>query len=313
MPCAFIIAAGLAIQIFVTAAGPPSDPALANKIKTLLHTVLTTADEKKAEVVRDDVRQIFRSRGLPTIAEVGNEPAYDFVLLASLGQPLDFQSEALPAIRKAAKLKTVPSDAAVFYQARYRLEKAKEQARKSAPTNPDLRDEIERLYKIDQAVRQQAGFNAKEMRETDKHNAAPLQAILRKYGVPTYAMVGVQAAKDFVIMAQHQTAKFRQEILPKLRANVDAGQADPDSYALVYDRAQRDDGKKQLYGTQLECKAGETMHEAPIEDKAHVDQRRAELGLMRVKLYARLTAEAMPQFCAPAAPRKRLLRSSIGW
>jgi len=299
-----MITAGLALQTFVTGASPPSDPALAHKIRTLLHIVLTTDDEKKAAVARNDIRQIFRKGGLPTIAEVGNWPAYDFILLASLGQPIDFQSHVLPAITEAARLNAVPPDAAVFYQARYRLEKVKEKAKRTPPSNPGLRDEIEHLYKVDQAVRQQTGFDAKKMMETDKRNAAPLEAIFRRYGVPTYAGVGVQAAKDFVIMAQHQTARFRQEILPKLRVNVDAGQADPDSYALVYDRSQRDEGKKQLYGPQLECKAGETMHEAPIEDDAHVDQRRAELGLMRMELYARLTAEMMPQFCPPAPPKK---------
>ncbi|HSU59333.1 MAG TPA: DUF6624 domain-containing protein [Bryobacteraceae bacterium] len=308
MPRIFMITAGLALQTFVTGASPPSDHALAHKIRTLLHIVLTTEDEKKAAVARNDVRQIFRKGGLPAIAEVGNGPAYDFVLLASLGQPIDFQSHVLPAITEAARLNAVPPDAAVFYQARYRLEKVKKSASERAASNPGLREEIERLYRVDQAVRQQSGFNAKKMMATDKQNAAPLQSIFRKYGVPTYDMVGVQAAKDFVIMAQHQPPKFRQEILPELRANVDAGQANPDSYALVYDRSQRDQGKKQLYGTQLECNAGETLHEAPIKDKAHVDQRRAELGLMRVDLYARLTAEMMPQFCPSLTPKKKAPR-----
>ena len=60
-------------------------------------------------------------------------------------------------------------------------------------------------------------------------------------------MVGVQAAKDFVIMVQHQPPEFRLAVLPKLKANVDAGQADPGTFAMVYDRTQRDQGKDQLY------------------------------------------------------------------
>ncbi|HTS10806.1 MAG TPA: DUF6624 domain-containing protein [Candidatus Limnocylindrales bacterium] len=99
-------------------------------------------------------------------------------------------------------------------------------------------------------------------------------------------------------MIQHQPARFRAEVLPKLKANVEAGQADPESYALVYDRSQRDAGKPQFYGEQLECNSGEKMHEAPIDDAAHVNQRRAELGLIRVELYAQIAAEMMPQFCS---------------
>jgi hypothetical protein len=68
-------------------------------------------------------------------------------------------------------------------------------------------------------------------------------------------------------LIQHQPANFRQQVLPKLKANVAAGQADPESYALVYDRSQSEQGKKQLYGQNLMCKAGEKLHEAPMEDE----------------------------------------------
>jgi len=51
----------------------------------------------------------------------------------------------------------------------------------------------------------------------------------------------------------------------------------------------------------------ETLHEAPIKDKTHVDQRRPELGLMRVDLYARLTAKMMPQFCPSLTPKRKRL------
>ncbi len=303
MECRLLAIFSLVLQTSA-AAGPPSEPALAKKIEGLQQIVLSPGTGNRGDAARAEIRQIFKARGLPTVAEVGDNAAYDFVLLASLGQPLEFQRQVLPAIRNAGKHKTVPPDAIVFYQARYRLEQEKNRAKRSAPSHPDLRDEIKRLYKVDQAVRQRAGFDAKKMTRVDRENATPLQAIFKKYGVPTYEMVGVEAAKDFVIMVQHQAPKFRQQVLPKLKANVEAGQADPDSYALVYDRSQRDQGKKQLYGTQLECKSGEAMHEAPIEDEADVDQRRAELGLMRMALYARLTAEMMPQFCAQAVPNQ---------
>jgi hypothetical protein len=46
------------------------------------------------------------------------------------------------------------------------------------------------------------------------------------------------------------------------------------------------------------------MHEAPVEDEAGLNQRRAELGLIRAELYERILAEIMPQFCPPAAPAK---------
>ena len=280
-------------------ARPPTDPALAADIKQLTHKVLTADEDDAADAAK--VKAILAQHGLPTIREVGDEAAYDFILLlTSDGVLQELQAEALPKIKAAVAQHELPPDAGVFYEARVRSEKAKAAALKRAPENPALRDQIERLVKVDQEVRQQKGFDVAKMNATDAGNATPLQDILNKYGVPSYAMVGPQATGDFVLMIQHQPPQFREQVLPKLKALVSAGQADPGSYALVYDLSQRDAGKKQLYGERLECKAGETMHEAPIEDEPHVNQRRAELGLMRVELYASLVAEMMPQFCPPA-------------
>src|SRR5262249_13063665 len=75
-----------------------------------------------------------------------------------------------------------------------------------------------------------------------------LMAMFDKYGVPTYAMVGTEAASQFVTMIQHQSSAFRRKVLPKLKANVDAGQGDQGAFAMVYDRSRRDAGKKQRYG-----------------------------------------------------------------
>lgn len=282
------------------AGSPRTDEALRIRIKELLQNTFTK-DDKTSAAALAEVRQMFEKHGLPTIAEVGDELSYDFVVLASFEQPLEFEQQVLPKVREAVAQHDLAQDAATFYATRFRLEKAKELASKQPPQNPDLRDQIERLSNIDQAVRQKEGFDVKKMMETDRQNSAPVRAILDKFGVPTFTLVGPKAAGDFVTMIQHQPAQFRQEVLPKLKANVDAGQADPSYYVLVYDRSQRDLGKKQLYGSQLECKAGEALHEAPIEDPAHVNERRAELGIMRIELYERLTEEMNPQFCAAAA------------
>ena len=286
-------------------ANKAADPALSVKIESLFRTVLTADDETKETRAVSQAKEIYTGHGLPKISEVGDLPAYEFVvLLANAKQPMEFRAQVVSRVKEAASRGDIPSDAATFYEARLRLDKTMEVAKTHPPTNPGLRDEIERMYKIDQAARQQKGFDPQEMSKTDRKNAVPLQAILDKYGVPTFLMVGPQAAGQFVDMIQHQPPSFRREVLPRLEANVDAGQADPQSYALVYDRSQSDLGKKQLYGENFECKAGEKLHETPIEDEPHVNQRRAQLGLIRLELYARIIEETMPQFCPPAETKK---------
>jgi hypothetical protein len=66
---------------------------------------------------------------------------------------------------------------------------------------------------------------------------------------------------------------------------------------MVYDRAQRDQGRNQLYGQQLECGPGKTLDVAPIDDAPNVNVRRAELGLMRLELYERLVRRRSPDLC----------------
>jgi hypothetical protein len=103
-------------------------------------------------------------------------------------------------------------------------------------------------------------------------------------------------------MIQHQSPDFRMKVLPKLKANVKAGQADPGSYATVFDRSQTDAGKKQMYGENLTCDSEHpTLHTGPIEDERNVNQRRAAIGLMRLELYVQLVVAMTPNVC-PTAP-----------
>jgi hypothetical protein len=295
----------------VTSQGSPgpaknvSGTPLAAKIEILFHTIITTDDDAQEAATRDEVIGIYKEHGLLIIAEVGDEASYEFVvLLASDKVPQEMRAQILAEVKVAVAQGELSADAGLYYEARLRIENAKRAAEAHAPTNPDLRDQIERMSKVDQAVRQQEGFDVKKMAETDRENASPLQAILDRYGAPTFAMVGTQAAADFVVMIQHQSPQFSEQALPKLKAAVDAGQADPGSFAMAYDRSQSNLGKKQFYGEKLVCKAGEKLHEEPIEDEAHVNQRRAELGLVRVEIYARIAAEMMPQFCPAAGGEK---------
>ena len=91
-----------------------------------------------------------------------------------------------------------------------------------------------------------------------------------------------------------QAPEFRAATLPKLKANVAAGEADPGVYALVYDRTQRDQGKNQLFGQQLECTKANVIDVAPLDDAATVNVRRAELGLIRLELYTRVIRQNSP-------------------
>ena len=137
----------------------------------------------------------------------------------------------------------------------------------------------------------------------DRETERPLKAIFESHGVPTYEMVGPEAASMFVVMVQHQSPDFRRQVLPRLRANVEAGQADAADYSMVYDRAASEEGRKQPYGQNLECD-GENWHVTRIEHERDVDTRRARIGLLRLALYVRMVSDLSPGVCpAPHTAR----------
>jgi hypothetical protein len=271
--------------------------ALAGRIDELVETFLTSDDEAKEKSTLAEAKAIFERESIPSVARVGDAAAYGFVLVNMLGQPPEFRTEFMVKLRAAAARHELPADAITFAEARFRQGQTEERFRTRVPSDPALRDDILRLLKADQAVRQKEGFDAKKMEKADRETAMPLKVIFERYGVPTYDMVGVDAAKGFLLMVQHQAPALRQAVLPKLKSNVDAGQGDGGTYAMVYDRTQRDGGKKQFYGEQLECSPGRSLSEAPIDDESAVNMRRAQLGLFRMEIYARLVQLHSPDIC----------------
>lgn len=292
-----LILVGCALALPASPAGAPEDAAKAAKIQKLLFTVLTTDNEGADAAAKAEMRAMFEQRGLPTIAEVGDEAAYEFVVLAFYQQPEDFRTRVLVEARQAAAKHEIPADALAFLEARLRIDRARAAAKKTPPTDPELRDTILRMAVADQDVRRPEGFDMDKMEAVDRENEAPLRDLIENHGVPTISQVGPKAAGAFVVLVQHQSAEFRRRILPGLKANVDAGEADAEAYALVYDRFERNEGRPQEYGTQLECNAKGYLVEAPIDDSEGVDRRRAELGMVRVGLYERLIQQTQPNTC----------------
>ena len=105
-------------------------------------------------------------------------------------------------------------------------------------------------------------------------------------------------------MALTELAPIKIAVLPLLKANLDADQAEPATYAMVYDRTQRGQGGNQLYGQHLECARGKPLEVGPMDDAATVDMRRARMGLMRLELYVRLVRLNSPDLCGAAEAAK---------
>lgn len=180
-------------------------------------------------------------------------------------------------------------------------------------TNNVLRTELLERVTRDQAIRKEMIAHGVEnpdkeimarMAAIDAENLARMKEIVRQYHWPGPGLVGQDGAEAAFLMVQHAPHDFQKEMLPRVRSAYRAGDLQGQDYALLLDRVLVREGKPQVYGTQArpfsEWKNREPALD-PIEDEAHVDQRRAEVGLFPLAEYRKM----LKQMYFPERPGKR--------
>ncbi|HKQ06784.1 MAG TPA: DUF6624 domain-containing protein [Blastocatellia bacterium] len=163
--------------------------------------------------------------------------------------------------------------------------------------NQSLRRELSRMLKDDQKYRgaitevdrSNLAPDVKEKRlsdlaekqdRLDKRNIKKLAKIIEKYGWPARSSVGKEGSLAAFLVVQHGDLGYQKKYFPLLKEAVNKGEADRDDAALLEDRILMREGKKQIYGTQLQFNEGTKKLELwPIEDEEGVDTRRASVGL----------------------------------
>jgi hypothetical protein len=125
------------------------------------------------------------------------------------------------------------------------------------------------------------------MAAIDEKTRARLVEIVHQYGWPTIDKVGRDGAGAASTMLQHVAYETQKEFLPLVEAGYRAGKVEGSNYALLVDRIRDHEGIPELYGAGAELKEGKFVSK-PIEDPAHVDERRAALGLMPLAQYLEL-------------------------
>jgi len=164
-------------------------------------------------------------------------------------------------------------------------------------SEPALRTALQQRKARDQQVRDAwvaAGMRleskqTKVMHEADASNTAWLKGVIDHSGFPTPEQVGKQGVNDAWLLVQHAEADpgFQSRVLAMLEPCVHDGTIRASDYAMLDDRVRINQGKPQRYGSQFAgdaAKPGE-MHLSPVEDPAHLDERRARMGLMPMRDY----------------------------
>lgn len=171
-----------------------------------------------------------------------------------------------------------------------------------AKINQPLRRELAEIRELDQEPRHSVlatykkfGPKSPQMDSlnqiiirADARNLPRVTAIIDQYGWPGKSLVGSSGSSTAFLVIQHSNLPTMQKYLPLMRQAAAKGELDKRNLALVEDRVLTYQNKPQLYGSQYRYNSTTGQPEFfPIADEAHVDERRASMGLEPLADYAR--------------------------
>ena len=172
--------------------------------------------------------------------------------------------------------------------------------RLAGPKMPALREELlsraakdqEARRKLVERMRRKPGELAaekpawlKELRKIDADNRKWLKSVVTEHGWPGRTLVGTDGAHVAFLLVQHasEDLPFQKHCL-KLMRRLPKGEVAPADIAYLVDRTRLAEGKRQVYGTQVEVRDGRWVA-CDVEDPDRLDQRREEVGLPPMDVY----------------------------
>ena len=138
---------------------------------------------------------------------------------------------------------------------------------------------LEKAYKSDQLIRN-TDVPFKEVAMQDHANKESIISIIEKCGMPTLNDVSQEHMNTVWLILQHSGNKYRKKYFPKIEAAVINGDLSKELFATMKDRILMDEGKPQLYGTQIKNRKLYTLA-APET----VNDRRKEMGMNPIEQY----------------------------
>ncbi len=163
--------------------------------------------------------------------------------------------------------------------------------------NQTLADELKKMAEVDQIAAYIPQGKYKEMTSEQWNSFKDsvftthqkrLKQIFDKFGFVGFDLAGEEGSLNFWLMVQHSdhNPEFQQEVLEKMKIQVDQQNADPSNYGLLVDRVNLNTGKPQIYGTQVDYNF-DIAQAFPknLADSANVNERRKSIGLEPIEDY----------------------------
>jgi hypothetical protein len=141
--------------------------------------------------------------------------------------------------------------------------------------------EFAKLYHAAEPVRRVLDAHRARLRINSRKRAKRMQEIVRLISRPTISRVGIEASEAIAVIALHSTEQTMREVL-KLFTTCYAEEPDDVYYQVIpalLDRTLILEHRKQKFGSQWMQGEDGFSFLYPIEDFAHVNERRVEYGL----------------------------------
>jgi hypothetical protein len=133
-------------------------------------------------------------------------------------------------------------------------------------------------------ARAAGGFPPADLAPSRLRLESMLTRAVEAYGVPRASVSGQVASDTFWAALEETSARFREQLQPRLVALLEAGLADGPRVAQFVDGLAIEQGRKQSYGTVV-IRRADGLHFAPIDDPAGLDLRRQRAGLLPMTQY----------------------------
>lgn len=167
---------------------------------------------------------------------------------------------------------------------------------------PDIAQELNEMATVDQEAQTGPAWWEKwEMYKQDPEGRSKatqrLQKIVLEIGWPSIPKVGKEASRHAWLLAQHadHDVQFQKHCLELMKELPD-GKISERGVAYLEDRVRKNEGRLQLYGTQVIVQSDDRVEpNPPVEDPDHLDERRALMGLESFEEYAKRYPQMLQQ------------------
>ena len=132
------------------------------------------------------------------------------------------------------------------------------------------------------------------MVRTDRLNQKEAKKIFEQYGFPGVDLVGEEGSTDFFFLVQHadDDPSFQRKVLQAMEEEMTHRNASPKQYAYLTDRVHINEGKKQIYGTQVQVNEDLGSFEVkPVIEPDKLNERRKKVGLPPIEDYLKMINE----------------------